>query len=146
MMHRMPITTVVLLVAGSLGAAAQQPTQPSAQALRAACRADFQHHCPAVSPSDERAMACLRQHEADLSGGCRDALASAGRPARGRMARLRQACGSDYHAHCRGVPLAGGEALACLQQHQSELTGTCRSALAAEALSTSGQTRTGDEN
>lgn len=37
-----------------------------------------------------------------------------------------RACGDDLHRHCRDVRPGGGRAVACLQQHQAELSGRCQ--------------------
>ena len=44
---------------------------------------------------------------------------------------VRRSCGGDFRALCRGVPLGGGRAAACLRAHAEELSPTCRQALAA---------------
>lgn len=44
---------------------------------------------------------------------------------------VRRSCGGDFRALCRGVPLGGGRAAACLRAHADELSPTCRRALAA---------------
>jgi hypothetical protein len=41
---------------------------------------------------------------------------------------LRNACASDAARLCSGVPSGGGRIIACLKQHQSELSDACRKA------------------
>lgn len=68
---------------GSPAAAQSAPTQPPPSAQRgaaAACRADYDALCASVAPGGGRIVACLRQHAAQLSPACREALAAA-RPA-----------------------------------------------------------------
>ena len=48
-----------------------------AHALRTQCGGDFQKFCPNVPLGGGRGVACLRQHAADLTPGCRSALTSA---------------------------------------------------------------------
>jgi hypothetical protein len=43
---------------------------------------------------------------------------------------MRRDCGADFRTHCPGVPLGGGQALACLTQNESRLSQPCRGALA----------------
>jgi Cysteine rich repeat len=55
-------------------AAAQQPSQAQVNAIRAACRSDFQAHCPGVQPGGSAALACLKKNFAALSTGCQKAV------------------------------------------------------------------------
>jgi hypothetical protein len=52
-------------------------------------------------------------------------------PPREKMAMMRRACGGDFRAYCRGVPLGGGEAMRCLADNQSRLSPPCRDVMAA---------------
>jgi hypothetical protein len=46
------------------------------------CRADIDAHCPKVEPGEGGLVRCLREHESDLSEGCRTAMRGPGpRPA-----------------------------------------------------------------
>jgi hypothetical protein len=69
------------LVAASLGlahaASAQQPSQEQIAAIRAACPADYGAHCVGITPGGPRALACLRQHLAELSAPCQQAVNAA---------------------------------------------------------------------
>ena len=49
---------------------------------------------------------------------------------REEMMVMRQACGPDYQAYCRGVRIMGGAALQCLMANSGRLSGGCKSALA----------------
>ena len=42
---------------------------------------------------------------------------------------MRQACGADYRAHCAGVRIIGGGALACLVSHAQSLSPACKGEL-----------------
>ncbi len=146
----------ILMICGLAPALAQQPTQAQANAIRQACRTDYQAHCSSVPTGGSAALACLQDNAASLSPGCQTALgavgggagASVGTPAAPPSARtppakmppmtprqeatlMRQSCGSDYHAYCSGVRPGGGRAIACLQDHGASLSRQCRSALAA---------------
>jgi hypothetical protein len=54
-----------------------------------------------------------------------------GRPPRAQLAMLRQACALDYRANCAGVPLGGGQVIACLSANQARLSPGCQRALIA---------------
>ena len=49
---------------------------------------------------------------------------------RQEMAMMRQSCGGDYRAYCRGVQPGGGRAIACLSENEGRLSPTCKGALA----------------
>lgn len=140
---------------------AQQPSEAQRNAIRQACPGDFQAHCSGVSPGGSAALACLQRNMSGLSAACRQAVAAvgggarqsgSGAPAGGTGAAapapatraaappmspreelylVRRSCGGDYRALCRGVPLGGGRAAACLRAHADELSPSCRRALAA---------------
>lgn len=149
--------TALVLIAVAGPALAQQPTQAQANAIRQACRADYQTHCANVPTGGSAALSCLQQNASSLSPGCQTALgavshggaAAEGAPSppptartpgaasaprmspRQEVALMRRACGPDYRAFCRGVQPGGGRALACLQDHADSLSHQCRSALMA---------------
>lgn len=73
------IVLVLLGLAGWSGpAAAQQPSQAQINAIRAACRGDFQAHCAGVQPGGAAALACLKKNVAGLSPGCQKAVTAVG--------------------------------------------------------------------
>ena len=45
-----------------------------AQGLPDACKADVHQHCASAKPGGGRVVACLQQHEADLSPNCKAQL------------------------------------------------------------------------
>ena len=68
--------------AAAASAAAPPPARPltpreQAHVLRTQCAGDFQKFCPNVPLGGGRGAACLREHGADLTSACREALTSA---------------------------------------------------------------------
>jgi Cysteine rich repeat len=57
----------------------------------------------------------------------------AGQSNQAEISAVRQACRSDYVAHCSSVPTGGQAALACLQQNMQSLSGPCQQAVGAIA-------------
>lgn len=75
------VTLLALAIAGSGVAAAQTQVTPEmkaqAKALARACRADFRRLCPGVKRGGGRILACLQDHNSELSSQCRDAMSKA---------------------------------------------------------------------
>jgi hypothetical protein len=57
--------------------ARQLSPREQAHVLRSSCGGDFQKFCSNVPLGGRRGVACLREHAADLTPGCRTALTSA---------------------------------------------------------------------
>ncbi len=105
------LTTLSVLLAGLLGAGTVLAADREAAQ---ACRADFKKFCDGVRPGGGRGAQCLKQHEAELSEGCKTAMAGAARC----VEKLREVCGSAGDAEARK---------ACAKAHASELSG-CKDA------------------
>jgi hypothetical protein len=76
--------------------------------------------------------ACRSAVGAIQSGAAAPPPAAAPQPApRQEAGMMRQACGGDFRAYCRGVRPGGGRALECLADHRESLSPPCREALMA---------------
>jgi hypothetical protein len=102
---------LAVLLAGLLSAG---PALAVERAAAQACRADFKKLCSGVKPGDGRGAQCLKQHESEVSDGCKTAMASAARC----VEKVRQVCGADGDAAARK---------ACVKEHAAEL-GDCKGA------------------
>ena len=51
-------------------------------------------------------------------------------PSQAQISAIKSACRGDYQSVCAGVPTGGQAALQCLQQHSSQVSAGCASALA----------------
>ena len=146
-----PIVLFGVLLCCAAGAVAQQPTQAQTAAIKQSCRADFQSNCSGVQTGGSAALQCLQQHQSNLSSACQSAVAAVsgggashpptaaaptGAPPPPAMSRrqemtlVRNACGGDFHAYCRGVGFGGGRAIGCLAENESRLSPSCKGALA----------------
>ena len=56
-------------------------------------------------------------------------LAFAQQPSQAQASAIKQSCRSDYQANCSSVPAGGRASLQCLQQHLSDLSPACQSAV-----------------
>jgi len=82
-----------------------------------ACRDDVRKHCSAVKPGGGRALACLEQHESELSASCQAALPTLKR------------CGQEMKALCGDS--SPRETRSCLRSNADKLSAECRSLSAA---------------
>jgi hypothetical protein len=93
-----------------------------------ACRADVQKLCKGVQPGGGRIAICLKQHESELSPGCRERIAEAKEEGR----ELAEACKADAETLCKGVQPGQGRVMRCLAEHKDKLSGNCRAKIAEE--------------
>jgi len=91
-----------------------------------ACRSDAQKFCKGVQPGGGRIAMCLKQHESELSSGCRERIAEAKEEGK----ELAAACKPDAEKLCQGVQAGQGRVASCLRQHQDQLSGECREKIA----------------
>jgi cysteine rich repeat protein len=154
---RRPVALAVLFLGFANPTIAQQPTQAQINAIRQACRADYQTYCSSVPTGGSAALACLQQNQQSLSGPCQQAVSTAGAAApsaqppkpgpepvpaapasrapppplspRQEAMLLRRSCGPDYRAYCSDVPPGGGRIIECLVENGSSLSRQCRRAL-----------------
>jgi len=147
----------------SMESAPKKPTPLQLGAIRASCRSDFISHCSGVQPGGSAALRCLQSNAAQLSGGCRSALAAVAEgsgggaaPATSEAAPATNApaaaptgpmpqisprealgilriCGSDTRVFCAGIPMGGGRLIRCLAANASSVSPSCQAALAAAA-------------
>ena len=73
--RRGSLLLAVLLGFLPLGVGAQQPTPQQQNAIRNACRGDFQANCAGVPTGGSEALQCLKQNYAKESPACQKALA-----------------------------------------------------------------------
>ncbi len=70
-------SAILLLTAGHALAQATPEQKDRARAVAKACRADAKQFCQGIQPGGGRLLACLQEHDATLSAGCRNALKGA---------------------------------------------------------------------
>src|SRR5262249_33965566 len=95
-----------------------------------ACTADEQQFCPDAKTAKERTQ-CLKDHEADLSQGCKDLRAkavNAGTKKQAKTATMKEVCKSDAEMLCKDVKV-GRAMTQCLQSHEADLSMACKDAL-----------------
>jgi hypothetical protein len=95
--------------------------------FRAACGEDLQRFCADVQPGGGRLVQCLSSHTSELSAGCGNMIAAAGRGG----AKIRAACDQDLQRYCVGVQPGRGRLVQCLSSRTSELSTACGNMIAA---------------
>lgn len=113
------LALLLALGAGALGAQAQS-TSSSTTASPRACRADFMKFCRGVKPGQGGAVACLREHQAELSSACQSNLDAL------------QACTDQARTICGTPEGATPDRTAmrqCLKEHREEFSADCRAQL-----------------
>jgi hypothetical protein len=86
------------------------------------CAPDIAKYCKGMKPGGGNIAECLKEHEADLSEGCK--AYTAGLREKGK--EFAQNCRSDVAKLCKGVQPGGGRIIECLKEHESELSEPCR--------------------
>jgi len=152
------LTTAIAVMTAS-PAFSQAPTEAQRDAIRSACRADYEAHCASVPPGGAASLQCLQKNMSSLSSACQGAVqavepaaaakpeaapaasstkpateaaaAPAGKPSSAQVAAIRSACRSDYPKVCAGVPTGGAAALQCLEKNEAKVSPSCRKAVAA---------------
>ena len=87
-----------------------------------ACAEDISKFCKDVKPGGGRIAKCLKEHENELSGTCKDEIAEVQK----RFKETAEACHDDVLKFCKDVEPGGGRIAKCLRDHQSELSQECQ--------------------
>ncbi len=70
-----------IVVALATPAFSQAPTDAQRNAIRSACRSDYQAHCASVTPGGAEALQCLQKNMSSLSSACQTAVRAVEPPA-----------------------------------------------------------------
>lgn len=96
--------------------------QAEEKEMRGACRADLQKLCKDIQPGGGRLVMCLKQHESEVSPGCREEMAEAKK----EVKEFAEACKGDAQTLCKGVQPGQGRVLRCLAENKEKLSSGCR--------------------
>lgn len=69
---RLTLATMISFIA--IPVLAQQPTDEQRNAIRSACRSDYEANCASVPPGGAASLQCLQKNMSKLSGGCKQAV------------------------------------------------------------------------
>lgn len=129
------ISAAVIMLFAAGAARAQEGARP--------CKADIEKFCKDVKPGEGRIIACLKEHEAELSADCKvkDMALKGGKERKGGegkgeqawkgegrgMGPLGEACKADFEKFCKD---AGHEKMGCMKEHQKDLSEGCKTQMA----------------
>lgn len=125
----MGITATIAMLAGS-SALAQESLIDH---LVSACESDLEQYCSQVTPGNGRLLHCMAAHEDKISGQCDYAFYQAAtllEQLSVAVNYLAQECKTDIETHCSDVEMGDGKILACLAEHDEEVSETCKKAVA----------------
>jgi len=97
-----------------------------------ACETDLQNYCSQVTPGNGRLLHCMAAHEDKISGQCEYAFYQAAtllEQLSVAINYLAQECKIDIDIHCSDVEVGDGKILACLAEHDAEVSESCKKAV-----------------
>ena len=123
------LTAAIAIFAGS-SALAQETLL---EHVVTACETDLENYCSQVTPGNGRLLHCMAAHEDKISGQCEYAFYQAAtllEQLTVAVNYLAQECKTDIETHCSGVEMGDGKILACLAEHDEEVSESCKKAVA----------------
>lgn len=96
------------------------------------CQKEIEGFCKDVTPGEGRILACLYAHNDKLSGQCEYALFDAAVQLERAVAALSYVaneCSTDIMKNCAAVQAGEGRILACLDEHQKDVSDRCKQAV-----------------
>ncbi len=91
------------------------------------CSADALKFCKDVRAGGGRIIRCLKEHESELSEGCK----AMQRHGEEKADEFRH-CKADAEKLCKDVKPGGGRIVRCLREHDDELSAQCKKGLPPE--------------
>lgn len=86
------------------------------------CAADVQKFCSDIQPGNGRIVACLKAHENDLSGACKQQ----GEALKQKVQSFMAACQEDSDKYCKDVQPGAGRKIQCLKDNVASLSPDCK--------------------
>jgi Cysteine rich repeat len=121
-MKRIIVTPLLVMVGLLMVSVAQADDRE----MRGTCRADIKKLCKDVQPGGGRLAMCLKQHESELSPGCRERIAESKKDRK----ELSEACKADAENVCKGIEPGQGRIMRCLAENKEKLSSGCQAEIA----------------
>ena len=125
MKKEVPVKRVAMLVLFGAVVALTSVSAGAAESGKGPCAQDREKFCKDAKPGGGELGKCLKEHESELSEACKQRLGE-GRKA---FQDFRNACGADAKKLCSGTKPGRGGLMACLKEHESELSDACKTAM-----------------
>lgn len=121
---KLVLLSTVLALFAAPAARAGEPGAPAGGP--GACKADMEKFCEGVEPGEGRLKKCLKEHEAELSEGCRAMAGKMKEKRQQKKDELEAACKEDKERLCKGVEPGEGRQMKCMKEHEAELSEKCK--------------------
>lgn len=118
-------TAVVCALVAGLSVSVSAVTVSAEEKGMKPCAGDIATFCKGVKPGEGRIEACLKEHQNDLSGACKDHIAKIA----AKGSDVATSCRGDIAKYCKEVKPGGGRMLLCLKEHAADLSAECKEAL-----------------
>lgn len=92
-----------------------------ARGLAEACKSDLAALCKDVKGGHGEKLSCLKEHEAELSEGCKADFAK-----RKEELAKKSPCLADVEKFCKDAEAGKGGIMTCLKAHEAELSEACK--------------------
>ncbi len=89
------------------------------------CTSDVKQYCSTVTPGHGRVLFCLKSFDDKIAATCKEQIHEIMK----EWKQFHQACMTDIQNLCKTVQPGEGRIMACLKQHQTELSTDCKAAL-----------------
>ena len=119
----------ILCAAGLVAVAVPARAEGPGRERNGPCRPDIEKHCADVERGGGALARCLREHEKDLSPGCRDHVGARHAERKERAEAVSAACKSEVAKHCADHEPGEGGLIRCLRDQEADLSKECRAAL-----------------
>jgi hypothetical protein len=96
------------------------------------CQTELETKCQDVTPGEGRILACLYAYQDQLSGQCEYALYDGAvqlEQAIMSLTHVANECHDDLMKYCAKVEVGEGRVLSCLEEHDSEISKSCKQAI-----------------
>ena len=113
-------------------ASAMAASESLLESVAKGCMTELETYCKDVTPGQSRVLACLYAHGDKLSGKCEYALYDAAvqlERAVAALSYLVNECAADLDQFCSEVEAGEGRLLACLEDHDTEVSVRCKDAV-----------------
>ena len=101
-------------------------TGVSAEPADKPCAADVERLCKGVQPEEGRVARCMKEHENELSPGCKENIVKL----KQKVRDVAEACKDDAARLCKDTQPGQGRVLRCLKQQEDKLSPPCKEHLA----------------